>query len=169
MLCSLYICSEMKCPTVGKLSAHSSVMTSNRCLKHQCSPLIFFHLISKQIGRHLKGSERFCLSLPIKCSLVMDWYLHFKATEMFFGLLGSLGQTCSWQTDVWQTVRPAHHDLRSHSLCRKDFSNFCVKYSRSWEYNRKQCDEGLSWRPCVKDLEFSTDKNMKRWTNLGQL
>lgn len=84
MLCSLYICSEMKCPTVGKLSAHSSVMTSSRCLKHQCSPLIFFHLISKQMGRHLKGFERFCLSLPIKCSLVMDWYLHFKATEMFF-------------------------------------------------------------------------------------
>lgn len=143
MLCSLYICSEMKCPTVGKLSAHSSVMTSSRCLKHQCSPLIFFHLISKQMGRHLKGFERFCLSLPIKCSLVMDWYLHFKATEMFFGLVGSLGQNSSWQTDVWQAVRLAHHDLRSHSFCRKDFCNFCVKSLCSGEHNRMQCGEGL--------------------------
>lgn len=84
MLCSIYVCSEMKCPSVGKLSAHSSVMTSSRCLKHQCSPLIFFHLISKQMGRHLKGFKRFCLGLCIKCSLVMDWYLHLKATETLF-------------------------------------------------------------------------------------
>lgn len=35
----------------------------------------------------------------------MDWYLHFKATEMFFGLAGSLEQTSSWQADVWQAAK----------------------------------------------------------------